>query len=194
MDLEINIPGHLDPIFKGSRTDTVGNEDTTAISLHVDNGAEKRSSPTTFGQVLSEEIVDGPQLIAKIDSMQAEFRRFKEVVISELKDIQSDLEVVRSAVVKQNQCRKPTCPYKIPISNDVDLDAAEVLLATEQGSFKNCLTLLENAERKRIAREVVNNALVESHKVTENIVDEISANFFRYAKDRNGGRSKRTKS
>ncbi|CAG7725249.1 unnamed protein product, partial [Allacma fusca] len=128
-----------------SLTDTVGNEDTTKISLHcVETGTEERdgASPTSFGKVLSEEIVNGPQFISKIDSMQAEFRHFQEIVATELKDIKSDLEVVRSAVVKPNQCRKPTYPFKIPISNDVDLDAAEDIIATEQVSFKSwCVSI-----------------------------------------------------
>ncbi|CAG7819636.1 unnamed protein product, partial [Allacma fusca] len=40
---------------------------------------------------------------------------------------------------------------------------------------------------------IVNGAVIESHKVTEQVVEDVCANFFRYAKDRKGGRSKRMK-
>ncbi|CAG7667465.1 unnamed protein product, partial [Allacma fusca] len=238
-DLNIVFPqaNSLKPIFheQNSSTNGLESDSESVASVYCVPKSDKNNfrAATADRQHLLKEIFPDRSSTGELDAepkvlsnIRGELRRFQEVVIKELKEIKTDLEIVRSSVVRQNQSRKPTCPFRIPFSNDCDVTASEEVLYSDKESFKNwCVSFGGISAHDHVRRilvrlftheyslrfnftgkgnkkayknlaiyPVVNSAVLESHRVTELVLEQVAGNFFRNAKDRNGGRAKRQKS
>ncbi|CAG7831871.1 unnamed protein product [Allacma fusca] len=192
---------------------------------HVISDPEEtsRSSSENYSQNSIASASTGTPSPFLVTDLQAELRRFQEVVLTELHTIKSDVEIVRSAVVRNNSRQNPECPFHRPLSNNADLQAAEESLKDSKDIFKNwCVSLggtsAESHTRRILGKlfkheyslefnftgkrgkqsfsklvmcEVVTSAVLESHRTTECAVEEVISKWFRYGRDRNGGRSKR---
>ncbi|CAG7721243.1 unnamed protein product [Allacma fusca] len=85
----------------------------------------------------SKETFPAPTLLSTGgEDLKSKLRRFQEVVLSEQHSIKSDIEIIRSAVVRNNLSSKPKCPFRKPISSVPELQVAEEVLEEEKVSFK----------------------------------------------------------
>ncbi|CAG7824422.1 unnamed protein product, partial [Allacma fusca] len=144
-DLNIVFPqaNSLKPIFheQNSSTNGLESDSESGASVYCAPESDKNNS-TAVRQHLLKEIFPDRRSTGELDAepkvlsnIRGELRRFQEVVIKELKEIKTKLEIVRSSVVRQNQSRKPTCPFRIPFSNDCDVTASEEVLYSDTESF-----------------------------------------------------------
>ncbi|CAG7819805.1 unnamed protein product [Allacma fusca] len=149
--------------------------------------------------------------------------RFQEVLLNELHTLKTDVEIVRSFVVRSSGVSRVHCPFRVLWNCDEDVKVAEEILTNEQEAFRTCCRSIggrsaedhlrrilsklfghefshtynftgkggKKAYRKLIASEVVAQAVLESHNTTRYVIDDIAGKWFRWGKDRNGGRMKR---
>ncbi|CAG7721242.1 unnamed protein product [Allacma fusca] len=120
------VPRNLTPVYTNTSVTPDLKEDSdifeSSFEIHGECSKETFPAPTLLS-------TGGEDLKSKL-------RRFQEVVLSEQHSIKSDIEIIRSAVVRNNLSSKPKCPFRKPISSVPELQVAEEVLEEEKVSFK----------------------------------------------------------
>ncbi|CAG7731179.1 unnamed protein product, partial [Allacma fusca] len=68
--------------------------------------------------------------------LQKELQRFQEVLLKELHTLKTDVEIVRSFVVRSSGVSRVHCPFRVSWNCDEDVKVAEEILINEQEAFR----------------------------------------------------------